>query len=234
MPLPLHPFIREVTEIKEKRFRLIQHITQIYDGDIHWLNIIFLKKNQIDAYFNVKPAYKKTQSYHMLGYLLSSLIPPSTSQTFEDYLKNYLTILTTWKTATRDFGTWTPKMKAFFGSKGSRKSNFNIENYNFDEEESIIKTLTHPHLPFMPSYTQTVLVLCDLLRETYTVMTNIILNAGCNRFIETFYRIDNKVKKILETMAKDIEAYAREMIKKELNSLMQLSDTEEESNKTSI
>ncbi|QSL66012.1 hypothetical protein MERGE_003149 [Pneumocystis wakefieldiae] len=168
----------------------------------------------------------------MLGYLLSSLVPPSTSQTFEDYLKNYLTILTTWETTTKDFGTWTPRMKSFFGSRGSRKSNFNIEDSCFDEEESVNKSLTHPHLPFMPSYTQTVLVLCDLLRETYTVITNIILSTEYNRFIELFYRIDNKIKKILETMAKDIEAYAREMIKKELNSLLQLSDTEEDSNKT--
>lgn len=234
MPLSLHILIHEISEVTERRFKLIRYIIQIHDKDVHWLNTILLKKNQIDAYFNAKPNHRKVQFYHILGHALSSLIPPSTPQTFEDYLKNYLTILNGWETVvTKDLGTWTPRMKAFFTSKGSRKNSFSIEKFQFDDEDGINRSLTLPHLPFEPSYTQTVLALCDLLHETYTIITDFISNMEYNRYIEIFCRVDHKIKKILETMAKDIEIYAREMIKKEFDSLLQLSNTADDLDKTS-
>ncbi|CCJ31488.1 unnamed protein product, partial [Pneumocystis jirovecii] len=112
-------------------------------------------------------------------------------------------------------------MKAFFSARGFRKSSLGIEGRTFEEEE---KPLMLPHLPFTPSYTQTVLALCDLLREAYTVMTNFISSSGgYNRFIETFYKVDHKVKKILEAIAKEMEVYARKAIRKELDHLYSFS-----------
>ncbi|KAG5520043.1 hypothetical protein PMAC_001119 [Pneumocystis sp. 'macacae'] len=222
MPLQLQILIREITEITARRFRLIQHITQMHDGDVYWLNTVFLEKSEIDEYFNKKTfQHNRIYTYHVLGHALSSLVPPPTPDVLDEYLKNYLSILNNWEAAiTRDIGTWTPRMKAFFSARGFRKSSLGIEGWAFEEG----KPLVLPHLPFTPSYTQTILALCDLLRETYTVMTNFISSSeGYNRFIETFYKVDHKVKKILETIAKEMEVYARKAIRKELDHLYSFS-----------
>ncbi|KAG4303355.1 hypothetical protein PCANB_000323 [Pneumocystis canis] len=225
MPLQLQILVREITEITARRFRLIQHIIQMHDGDVFWLNIIFLEKSQMDAYFNTKTFHHKIHTYHVLGHALSSLIPPVESEGLDEYLKNYLAILNNWEMAiTQDIGTWTPRMKAFFSTRGFRKSSLGIEGRSLDENENV-KPLILPHLPFTPSYTQTVLVLCDLLRETYTIMASFISSStGYSRFIETFYRVDHKVKKILEAMAKEMEIYARSTILKEFNHLSWFPD----------
>ncbi|KAG4305068.1 hypothetical protein PORY_001238 [Pneumocystis oryctolagi] len=184
----LQILVREISEVAARRVRLIQHVAQMHDGNVYWLNTIFLEKKDIDRYFGNKGFQHKIHTYHVLGHALSSLTLPLAPEALEDYFKNYLSVLNNWEAAiTRDL--WTPRMKALFSARSFRKSSLGIEGRVLDEEKSLVL----PHVAFTPSYTQTILALCDLLREAYTVMMNFISSGGAyHRFIETFYRVDHK------------------------------------------
>ncbi|KAG9073135.1 hypothetical protein KI688_000922 [Linnemannia hyalina] len=114
----------------------------------------------------------------------------------------------------------------YFIASESKSKMALLEGKSFEETGEYSQLDVRP-LPFQLDYIITFASLCDMIAQVYEKLSG-HENIWNMQTLDLFQRVDNRFKKILATVSKELEVMARDVMVDELNSMDPLGGTTED------
>ncbi|OBZ75827.1 hypothetical protein A0H81_04792 [Grifola frondosa] len=236
-PLAQGTSVEMLRELVKKRIITLTYMRNVHEGRSHWFHTIMITRAELDRAFTNNAMKGRTYRFAVLGMALANLFDQKEPQ---ELLRGLMNILNDYEFFKED--TDKPKMR-LFRTKGSKRPG-TAEYAASYADTSSETTMSMPHVPFPLDYHQTLLSLLDVLSEVYNKISKIlgpspfpssgtdaaptsdndgslwgIANANAITLGDTVRQIDNKLKKVIGTLLKELDDCARTGIKDELASL---------------
>ncbi|KAK3819712.1 MAG: hypothetical protein J3Q66DRAFT_335283 [Benniella sp.] len=203
---PQHP-VHPPNELLLKRVTSWEYLGWVHHGKMAYFNTILLTEADLRKFYTPELVQKRTHQFFLLGTAIGNALEiPHTA----DFARTLNAIVHEYE----HFLSADSKLKMQNLFRTGRKALAFEETDEYTHFE--VRTV-----PFEMDYTVVFATLCEIVALAYkkfdTHQANIITNS------EVFYKIDVRLKKILNNATRELEAMAREAMQEELNSIDPIS-----------
>ncbi|KAI9295684.1 hypothetical protein K502DRAFT_324214 [Neoconidiobolus thromboides FSU 785] len=199
--------------LSNKRIATFAHLHRVLEGKSHYFNTVTILKEEIYSIYDNSKLRKRSLQYFTLGSSLGPIIdihhPMDFSKALSSLLDEYESYITNENSKNK-------RRPNFFRSRTSSDVNNNSMNIN---ENSEFINLDIKNVPFELDYLQVFYALCNIICVVYHKIVDNMKVPVPSSYIETMYKVDNKFKKIIQIVTKELDNIVRNSIKEELGIL---------------
>ncbi|KAF9144421.1 hypothetical protein BGX30_012879 [Mortierella sp. GBA39] len=206
-------------DLVTKRSATWRYLQRVHQGGMVLYNTAVLSEVDLrQGYpYNDEKMQRRTMQYFILGSSLATILEiPGQA----DCLKALQVVVQEYDY----FIASESKSKMIFLRATGRKAL--LEGKSFEETGEYSQLDVRP-LPFQLDYIITFASLCDMIAQVYEKLSG-HENIWNMLTLDLFQRVDNRFKKILATVSKELEVMARDVMVDELNSMDPLGGTTED------
>ncbi|KAI1317729.1 hypothetical protein EDD11_007903 [Mortierella claussenii] len=215
IPVPNHQVQQEMVPILvSKRSATWRYLQRVHQGGMVLYNTAMLSEMDLRRGYADEKVQRRALQYFLLGTSLASILEIPNAN---DCLKALHVVIQEYEYFTASES----RSKMMFFRATSRKVLLDGKSFEETGEYSLLEVR---QLPFTLDYVITFASLCDMIAQVYEKL------GAENRTwtltsMEMFQKIDNRFKKILMVVSKELEAMAREVMLDELNAMDPLSSS---------
>ncbi|KAF9276039.1 hypothetical protein BGZ68_010306 [Mortierella alpina] len=192
-------------ELLLKRVISWEYLGQVHNGKMAYYNTVWLTEADLRKFYTPEVVQKRTHQCFLLGTSIANVLDiPHLS----DYAKSLSALLHEYE---HFLSSETKSKMNFF--KGGRRI---ADGRSFEETGEYIY-LEVRTVPFEMDYTVVFATLCEMIAQAYkkfdTHKSSIIIDS------DVFHKIDTRLKKLSNNVAKELEILVRDAMQEELNAL---------------
>jgi len=185
-----------VDALIKRRIDSWKYLKKVHEGSLHWMNVVFLSKEEIFSHCDAKVLQKRAEEWFYLGVSLGPLLKLSGGEPFVRALVQLLD----------EFETYVKSGKVFRSRESAAKAEF----------------LVAPNVPSALDYIQIVLTLCELLVLIYSKLIDPTVDSKSlgKEFYSLLIKADGRFKQeVVSPISKDLNNTALALLRSQLSSL---------------
>ncbi|KAG0003309.1 hypothetical protein BGZ65_001831 [Modicella reniformis] len=198
----------QVPSLVSKRSATWRYLQRVHQGGMVLYNTAMLSETDLRRGYSDEKMQRRSLQYFLLGTSLATILE---IPNFNDCLKAVHGVVQEYEYFTASES----KSKMMFFRNTSRRVLLDMKSFEETDEYSLLEVR---QLPFNLDYVITFASLCDMIAQVYEKLgsEDRVWNLTNT---EMFQKIDNRFKKILTLVSRELETMAREVMADELNAM---------------